>query len=76
MDLELATLSDMVDELRRRGTRFVMVAVEPSNQEKTPRMMHAAQGINARDMLSLVRVALQQVSNQGGEDDAPPPLWN
>jgi hypothetical protein len=72
MELELATISDIVDELRQRQTRFVLVAVEPSNDTSAARVMHAAQGIDPRDLLGLVKLAWQEVQ-KGHEDGAGPP---
>ena len=76
MDLELTTLNDIVDELRRRRMRFVLVAVEPSNNQHEATIMHAAQGIHAQDMLGLVKLAWHQVIKETGENGGAPPGWN
>ncbi len=79
MDLELATLNDIVDELRRRRMRFVMVAVEPSNNTTSATVMHAAQGMDVRDLVGLVKMAWHEVMKHGGggsggdDEGAPPP---
>lgn len=67
MELELATVSDIVDELRRRHMRFVMVAVEPTNSQVEATVINAAQGIDAKDMLGLVKLAWQEVMNEDGD---------
>lgn len=81
MDLELATLNDMVEELRRRRTRFVLVAVEPNNHASTATVMHAAQGMDVRDLVGLVKMAWQEVmrhsdggSGSGGNGGGTPPM--
>jgi hypothetical protein len=76
MDLELTTLNDIVNELRRRRMRFVLVAVEPSNNEREATIMHAAQGIHAQDMLGLVKLAWHQVMKEGGDEGGLPPSLN
>lgn len=81
MDLELATLNDMVDELRRRRMRFVVVAVEPNNHASAATVMHAAQGMDVRDLVGLVKMAWVEVmrQNEGGTSSgtgAPPASMN
>ncbi len=79
MDLELITLHDMVDELRRRQMRFVLVAVEPSNNQREARVLHAAQGLHAQDVMGLVKLAWNQVQQKDDDEDdsgVPPPSPN
>ena len=51
MDLELATLNDMVDELRRRQMRFVLVAVEPNNHASAATVMQMSQRCYRYEMM-------------------------
>jgi len=78
MDLELATMNDIVDELRRRRMRFVLVAVEPSNNTTAATVMQAAQGMDVRDLVGLVKMAWHEVKKHGGgdQDNPPPPSMN
>ena len=73
MDLELTTLHDIVDELRRRQMRFVLVAVEPSNNQREARVLHAAQGLHAQDVMGLVKLAWNQVQQEDDDDSGVPP---
>jgi hypothetical protein len=74
MDLELATLNDIVEELRRRRMRFVLVAVEPTNNATSASVLHAAQGMDVQDLVGLVKMAWQEVMKHGsdGDGDTPP----
>lgn len=73
MDLELTTLHDIVDELRRRQMRFVLVAVEPSNDQREARVLHAAQGLHVQDVMGLVKLAWNQVQKKDDDDSGMPP---
>jgi hypothetical protein len=74
MDLELATLNDIVEELRRRRMRFVLVAVEPNNHSTTATVMHAAQGMDVRDLVGLVKMAWVEVMRQSDGGGGTPPV--
>ena len=76
VDLNLATISDMVTELRQRKTRFVLVAVEPSNDPSTASVVHAAQGINPNDLLGLVKLAWLEAQNEKDGGSGPSPSMN
>jgi hypothetical protein len=76
VDLNLATISDIVTELQQRKTRFVLVAVEPSNDTRTANVVHAAQGINPKDLLGLVKLAWLEAQNENEGDSGPPPSMN
>ncbi|GEM_PF-6348991 len=76
MDLEMTTLNDIVDELRRRQMRFVLVAVEPSNHQREARVLHAAQGLHTQDVLGLVKLAWNQVQKEDDDPGGPPPSLN
>jgi hypothetical protein len=76
VDLNLATISDIVTELRERKTRFVLVAVEPSNNKSTANVIHAAQGINPNDLLGLVKLAWLEAQNERDGGSGPPPSMN
>ena len=54
MDLELATVDDMIEELKRRGAHFVFVGISPTNlREKT--MTYAFQGASPHEVVWLMR---------------------
>ena len=53
MDLELATITDMVFELRRRNVRFVLIATENSNKADTSAATFACHGNGFADVSSL-----------------------
>lgn len=55
MDLELATLDDIIDELHRRDARFVFVGVEPSNEGRE-KIHTAAQGNDVIEVRRLLRI--------------------
>ena len=78
MDLELATIADIINELRTRGTRFVFVGAEKTadGQEQIHRVVH---GANPEDVLHLVlavrhelkrRADDQQVADQLQDDES------
>jgi alkyl hydroperoxide reductase subunit AhpC len=52
MHIELATMEDMIHELRRRKVRFVFIGVEPSNSK------HAAIQVGAfgKDLTEVLRL--------------------
>ena len=54
MELELATLEDMIAELRRRRLRFLFAAVEPSNHLAQTSLICAAQGKSRQELLPLI----------------------
>ena len=55
MELALATMEDIAQELRRRKTPFVLFGVEPSNEKKT-NVQIAAGGTHLRQILRLLRL--------------------
>ena len=56
MELQLATIQDMIDELRRRRVPFVLVATENSNRDGMPGAWVAGQGETRLDVLNMCRL--------------------
>lgn len=52
MELELATVNDIVEELRRRNLRFVFVGVEATNTREHTAVVAGA----GRDLVELLRM--------------------
>lgn len=68
MDLQLATIEDMVDELRRRKTSFVMVAVENTNRQNETDAWVAGQAETPLHVLQLCRLgakAFRKMNDNG-----------
>jgi hypothetical protein len=59
MDLELATTCDIVNELHRRGMRFVFVGVENTNSSRKDLACLAGQGSSPHDVLDLIEMGQQ-----------------
>lgn len=55
MQLELATLEDIIHELRKRALHFVLVGVEPTNTKKTT-VRIGASGEDAMQVLRLLHL--------------------
>jgi hypothetical protein len=75
MDLELATMEDIINELRQRKVRFVFVGIEPSNQQAETAQISAA-AKDTTDILRLLRLgrsALEKTRyrERGDSDEGP-----
>ena len=69
MDIELATIQDMIDELRRRRVPFVLVATEPSNRRTGMDAWVAGQGETQLDVLNLCRLGARTFRRSHDESD-------
>jgi len=57
MDLEWATTPDMIEELRRRGARFVFVGMQQTNRTADKQIVWVAgQGTSPADLLRLMKI--------------------
>jgi hypothetical protein len=56
MELQLATIQDMIDELRRRRVPFVLVATENTNRQVGTEAWVAGQGETQLDVLNMCRL--------------------
>ena len=68
MDLHLATIQDMIDELRRRRVPFVLVATENSNRAASANVWVAGQGESQLEVLNLCRLGARTFRQSQGED--------
>lgn len=73
MDLELATIEDIIKELRRRHAPFVLVGVEPNNSELS-RIHVGALGKDIQGVLRLLRLGRltldkSRFHEDGGSDE-------
>ena len=68
MDLELATLSDIMLELRKRDLRFVFAGLEASNDPGHGQVMCAAQGASRQDLLRLIGQLHELFSSERDSD--------
>lgn len=59
MELEIATTCDIVNELHRRGMRFVFVGVENTNSTRDDLACLAGQGTSPTDVLELIQMGHQ-----------------
>ena len=66
MELELATIDDMIDELRRRKLRFIFVGVGPTNLREA-RITYAFQCASPDEVAWMVR----QLRRHGSDGSAP-----
>ena len=63
MDIELSTLEDIVNELRRRRIQFVLIGIEPSNQKRKAVQV----GASAEDLTAVLR--LMRLGRSSLEED-------
>ena len=68
MDLELATTDDIVEELKRRDARFVLVVVESTNRMSPSKTCIAGQGKDPDDIVRLCGVGAEAFAELHGED--------
>ena len=59
MDLELATLEDIANELASRELRFALVAIEDTNAQFADAVWFAGQGVNHQDVSNLFEAGRQ-----------------
>ena len=59
MDLELATIEDIIDELARRQMRFVFVGVEHTNSHRDSLACVAGRGVDEGDVMHLFAAGKQ-----------------
>ena len=71
MDIELATIDDILDELRYRGMRFVFIGESPTNTPKPGRTVVAAQAIDQKDLCRLIRIGVEELRNQSNDPIEP-----
>lgn len=71
MDIELATIQDMIDELRRRRIPFVLVATEPSNRRAGADAWVAGQAETQLDVLNLCRLGARTFRRSHEEPESP-----
>jgi hypothetical protein len=71
MELEIATLEDIINELRRRAIQFVLVGVEPTNlKDSTIRIgAFAKDAREVRRLLGLGRDVIRGESEDRGSGD-------
>lgn len=63
MDLQLATFSDIIEELDRRKVQFLLVGVEPTNKKVANTVHISAAAANRRDLVRLLRMARSAVES-------------
>lgn len=72
MDLELATMKDIVEELHRRNVSFVFVGAENANSPQENLVCFAAQGASADEIFSLMRYGREALDefddDEGGQE--------
>jgi hypothetical protein len=73
VDLQLATIQDMIDELRQRRVPFVLVATENTNRVADTHAWIAGQGATPLDVLNLCRLGAKTFGRLHGEDVEPSP---
>jgi hypothetical protein len=71
MDLELATTTDIVEELLRRQLRFVFVAVENANCDPGRSAYLAGQGLSTDDVLRLIEIGQTAFRDIESDEDDP-----
>jgi hypothetical protein len=71
MELELATTTDIVEELLGRQLRFVFVVVENGNCDLNRSAYLAGQGLSTEDVLRLVAIAQTAFRDIRGDEGAP-----
>lgn len=74
MDLELATVEDIIHELRHRKLQFVLIGVEPTNGKKATIQVGAA-GKDSEEVLRLLRVG-REVLEESNEPDSYGDNWS
>ena len=67
MDLELATTVEIVNELRNRGMRFVMIGVENSNRRDSESTFVAGQASCVGDIFDLLDLARAEFQQRGND---------
>ena len=68
MDLELATMDDIVDELRRRRLRFVLVARESSNSGRSDTAWIAGAGLPSRMARHIIDISRRTLDDCEGSE--------
>ena len=68
MDLELATVGDLVDELRKRELCFSFVSVESTNRCQS-NLVYAYQGKSYTDLLWLIRGLRRHLIDSSGRNE-------
>jgi hypothetical protein len=61
MELEIATVDDMIQELRERNLFFVLIAVEHFDESREPRAWVCGQGRSHKDVKGLLKLGQQHL---------------
>ncbi len=61
MDLNIATVDDIIQELRERNLFFVLVAVEHYDEKREPRAWVCGQGRSHTDVTGLLALGQQHL---------------
>lgn len=69
MELQLATIGDIVEELRRRQLKFVLIGTEATNSRRMPLSFVAGQGEDREEMLYLISLGHAAIQD-GDEEEA------
>jgi hypothetical protein len=67
MDLELATTRDILEELRKRGMRFVFVGMTTRNG-RTGELYFGCQGSSAREAHAMLRLLERRLTQREGQE--------
>lgn len=73
MDLEFATVDEILEELRERGMRFVFIGEPNTNVRSAQRTIVAAQAADQKDLCRLFRIGIDEL-RQRTPDPIEPPL--
>lgn len=68
MELELATIDDIIAELRRRQQRFLFVGVGPTNRREAE-VTYAYQGESYEELCSMIGGLSRKVIDSSGLDE-------
>jgi len=68
MELELATIDDIIDELRRRKHHFLFVGAGPTNRTESE-VIYAYQGDSYEELLWMIGGLRHQVMNSSGPNE-------
>ena len=71
MDLQLATVEDMAEELRRRKVWYALVAVENTNRPDVTNAWVAGQGESHLHVMRLCRIGARAFRKQHNKDAKP-----
>ena len=71
MDLELATLRDISEELLRRKASFCLIAKEATNRRERSRLWVSGEGIRRRDLMCLARFTDRMFARKETRNNRP-----